>query len=125
MEKEPKRKILIIDDNEQDRKIMQSFLSKAGFEEILTAENGEEGLKKVKSERLDLVIIDTMLPDTDGFQVCRRIREIYDATALKIIIMTGSIDAVDAVEARKAGADDYCVKTSDFSSMLEAVEKLI
>ena len=119
------KKMLIIDDNKQDRMIAQRFLNKAGFQQILMAETGEEGLKKVESDKPDLIIIDTLLPGINGFEVCHQIRETHSPTNPKIIIMTGSIDAVDAVEARKAGADDYCVKTSDGSPLIEAVKKLI
>ena len=118
------KKILIIDDNEQDRKIMQRFLNKAGYEEILMAETGEEGVKKAESEKPDLVIIDTMLPGIDGFEVCRQIRGIQGSSAPKIVITTGTIDAVDAVKARRMGADDYCVKTSDCLPLIEAVKNL-
>lgn len=119
------KKILIIEDNEQDRKIMKRFLNEAGFEEILFAESGEEGLNKAKSEKPDLVILDTLLPGMDGFQTCRQIREAHGPTTPKIIVTTGSVDAVDAVKARKAGADDYCAKTSDYLPLIEAVKKLV
>lgn len=124
-EKVIKYKILLVDDNEQDRKIIQRFLNKAGFEELLFAENGEEGLKMAESVRPDLVILDTLLPEIDGFEVCRQIREHQKETIPKIIIVTGSVDAVDAIKARKAGADDYCAKTSDYSALIEAVKKLL
>jgi len=118
------KKILIIDDNDQDRKIIKRFLSKAGYDEIFIVETGEDGLKKAESEKPELVIIDTILPGIDGFEVCRQIRETQSPSYPKIIIITGSIDAVDAVKARKSGADDYCAKTSDCSSLLEAVKQL-
>ena len=107
------KKILVIDDNEQDRKIINRFLSKAGYADVMLAENGEDGVKIANAEKPDLVVTDTMLPGIDGFEVCRQIREAQGPTNPKIIIMTGGIDAVDAVKARKMGADDYCVKTSD------------
>jgi DNA-binding response OmpR family regulator len=118
------KKILIIDDNAQDRMIIKRFLNKAGYEEILMSESGEEGLKIAESEKPDLAIIDTMLPGMNGFDVCSRIRETQGQAVPKIIIMTGMIDAVDAVKAKRVGADDYCVKTSDGSSLIEAVKKL-
>ena len=118
------RKILIIDDNPQDRKIMTRFLNRAGFTRIATAENGAEGVKKVGEEKPDLVILDTMLPDMLGFEVCSRIREKHGPDAPKIIMTTGAVDAVDALKARQAGANDYCVKTSDCSPLLSAVENL-
>ncbi len=119
------KKILIIEDNEQDRKIMKRFLSKAGYEDIVMAETGEDGLKKAESEKPDLVISDTNLPGINGFEVCQRIREARGPTTPKIIVMTGAIGAVDAVKARKMGADDYCAKTSDCVPLIEAVKKLI
>lgn len=119
------KKVLIIDDNDQDRKIIERFVRRAGYEEVLTAETGKEGISKAVSEKPDLVIIDTMLPETDGFEVCKEIRKNRASDTPKIIIITGSIDAVDAVKARRAGADDYCVKTSDFSSLIEAIRQLL
>jgi len=118
------KKILVIDDNEQDRMIIKRFLKKAGYEDITTAESGEEGIEKAAKESPDLVITDTMLPGLNGFEVCQKIREAHGTDTPKIIIMTGMIDAVDAVKARKMGADDYCVKTADFAPMIEAVKKL-
>jgi len=119
-----KKRILIIDDNEQDKKIMKRFLNKAGFQDISFAVTGEEGLDKADSEKPALVILDTILPGIDGFETCRRLRESKKLSGLRIIIITGSIDAVDAVKARKVGADDYCAKTSDFAPLLEAVAGL-
>lgn len=119
-----KKKILIIDDNDQDRKIIERFVRKAGYEDVITAGTGEEGLDKTKTEKPDLIITDTLLPGTDGFEVCRSIRETHGADNPKVIIITGSVDAVDAVKAKKAGADDYCAKTSDFSPLIDAIKKL-
>jgi len=119
------KKILVIDDNEVDLIIVKRCLNQAGYDEIITAEDATEGVKKAKEEKPDLVISDTLLPGSNGFEVCTRIRELYNQTTPKIIIMTGAIDAVDAVKARKAGADDYCAKTSDCSPLIEAVKKLI
>ncbi|MFH1046131.1 MAG: response regulator [Candidatus Omnitrophota bacterium] len=119
------KKLLIIDDSEQDRKIMKRFLSKAGFEDITLAETGESGLQKVAEVKPDIVILDTLLPGISGFEVCKRIREVHGPETPKVIIMTGNVDAIDAVEARRSGADDYCVKTSDYGPMIEAVKKLV
>lgn len=118
-------KILVIDDNKQDRIIVKRFLNKAGYEEISVAESGEDGIKKAIDEKPDLVITDTVLPGVDGFEVCRKIKETMTAVTPKIIVMTGTIDAVDAVKARKMGADDYCVKTADGAPLVEAVKNLL
>jgi len=122
------KKILIIDDNEVDLIIVKRCLSEAGYAEIITAQDACEGIKKAKEEKPDLVISDTLLGSSNGFEVCAQIKNLYSQTnqaSPKIIIMTGFIDAVDAVKARKVGADDYCAKTSDCLPLIEAVKKLI
>jgi DNA-binding response OmpR family regulator len=119
------RRILIIDDNEQDRKIIKRLLIKQGHQEILTAANGREGVEKAKSQKPELVILDTLLPDALGFDVCSRIRQNQGADKPLIIMLTGTVDAVDAVRARQAGADDYCVKTVDCLPLLGALKNLL
>jgi len=118
------KKILVIDDNEPDRNLVKIFLNEAGFEQIVMAETGEEGAKKAESDKPDLVITDTLLPGIDGFEVCRRIRKYHGRNGPKIIVITGVIDAIDAVKARKMGADDYCVKNRDLSDLIKAVKDL-
>lgn len=117
-------RILIIDDSEDDRLISKKFLAEAGYQEFMFSETGEDGVEKAKSETPDLVITDTMLPGIDGFEVCRRIREAL-GDKVRIIMMTGSMDAVDAVRARRMGTDDYVVKSRDPALLLEAVKRLM
>lgn len=119
------KKILIIDDAETDRKIAQRYLTKEGYDNIIDAENGEVGVALAASENPDLVITDTNMPGIDGFETCRQIRDAGSKEVPKIIVITGAIDAVDAIKARKAGADDYCVKTSDCAQLIAAVKNLI
>jgi DNA-binding response OmpR family regulator len=119
------KKILIIDDTDADRKITQRYLIKEGYNDIVMAGTGEDGVAKAASESPDLVITDTNMPGIDGFETCRRIREAGGKDHPKIIVITGAIDAVDAIKARKSGADDYCVKTSDYAQLLIAVKNLI
>ncbi|MCQ9206428.1 MAG: response regulator [Omnitrophica bacterium] len=119
------KKILVVDDNEQDRKIITRVLSKAGFKDIITAERGEEGVEAAEKEKPELIVLDTVLPGIDGFETCRRIRKSQGPKTTKIIVTTGAIDAVDAGKARAAGADDYVVKTSDFAHLAKAVKSLL
>ncbi len=118
-----KKKILLVDDDEQDLKIIKRYLSQIGNDEIWTVRTGEEGVKSAQENHPDITILDTNLPGIDGFETCKRIKEI-DGLQTKVILMTGLIDAVDAGKARKMGADDYCVKTSDYAFLLNAVRKL-
>ncbi len=115
------KRILIIDDNEDDREILAINLQNEGFEDLVFAQNGSEGILAAGEKKPQIILLDTVLPGMNGFEVCRKIREIEGLDA-KIIIMTGLIDAVDAEKARKSGADDYVVKTSDSALVVEAVK---
>lgn len=115
--------ILLVDDNDQDRKIMMRLLRQSGRGEAIEAATPEAAEAASAAHAVDLAIVDTVLPGAEGFEVCRRIRERHPAA--KIVMITGLIDALDAGRARKAGADDYVVKTADGAPLLEAVATLL
>jgi len=116
-------KLLIIEDNEQDQKIMKKILARSGFEDTSVASDGEKGVVLAEREKPDIILVDTVLPGKDGFEVCRELTQVRKVTA-KVIMMTGRIDAVDADKARAMGAEDYCVKTSDFHALVSSVKKI-
>ncbi len=116
------KKILIIDDSETVREMLAAGLLEEGYE-VVTAASGEDGLVKAAAEKPDVIVLDTQMPGIDGFQTCKRLRENRELAACKIIMTTGQIEAVDAVMARRMGADDYCAKTGDISLCLDAVRK--
>jgi DNA-binding response OmpR family regulator len=118
------KKILVIEDSPTALSLITTILENEGYKTI-GAKTGQEGVEKVVLEKPDLIIIDTLLPDVDGFEVCRQIRQNQATEFPKIIIMTGVVDAIDAVKARKSGADDYCVKTQDLSCLIECVKRQI
>ncbi len=117
-------KILMVEDNEQDQKIISRYLSKRGFDDISVVDNGEAGVERALQEKPDIILIDTVLPGIDGFETCYQLKGVHHLES-RIIIMTGRIDAVDADKARRKGADDYCVKTADCGLLLEALDKLV
>ena len=118
-------KILITDDNPGDRRLMREALSEVAVAfEVQEAETGEEAVDKARAWKPDLVILDTNLPGIDGFETCRQIKAI-SGISLKVIMLTGVVDAVDAGKAREAGADGYTVKTSDYQYYLERVRQFI
>ncbi len=116
-----KKKVLIIDDDTVDQLAIRRLLEKSGFYDVVCASTGEEGVKKTETEKPDVVIVDTLLPGMNGPDTCREIKR---GSNTKVIITTGSVDAVDAYNARKAGADDYVVKAFDFSTLVDAIEKI-
>lgn len=119
------KKILIIDENEGDKLLIQELLRAINIEcEFILVSSGEDGIEKARQEKPQVVLIDTGLKETSGFETCRRIKELPDNDA-KLIIMTGIVDAVDAGKARRSGADDFCVKTSDCESIIQAVKNFL
>jgi DNA-binding response OmpR family regulator len=118
------KKVLLIEDSPTVLGMIQSAIEDEGYETI-SAIDGQEGIKKAEEEKPDLVIIDTILPDINGFVVCEKIRTLYGRETPKIIVMTGAFAAIDAEKARIAGADDYCAKTSDISNIVEAAKALV
>ncbi len=117
-------KLLIIDDDAIDQRLIRESIKSSGFEvEIMVAFSGEEGIKKVNDLKPDVIIVlDTILPGMNGFEACKKIKEIDKN--FRIIICTGVVDAVDAAKARAVGADDYCVKTADYLTLINAIKKL-
>lgn len=115
--------ILIVDDEPDARKTLSDILTNKGYK-VTGVASGQEALEKVDKEKPDLVLIDTKLPDMDGIEVCRQIKNIEGLTT-KVIVYTGYIDAIDVTKAKLAGADDYEVKTEDFAKLLSAIKKLI
>ncbi|MCX5700520.1 MAG: response regulator transcription factor [Candidatus Omnitrophica bacterium] len=117
------KKILLIEDSMASADFTSKALESEGYE-VSLAKNGAEGFQKAVQGGFDLVIIDIMLPDVNGLEVCREIKVKLAKECPKLIALTGVIDAIEAVAARKAGADDFCVKTKDMLSLVEAVKKL-
>jgi DNA-binding NtrC family response regulator len=115
------RSILIVDDDPLIRKTLSSHLAKQGFE-VLMAENGEEGLRTIAESSPELVLLDIRLPDSDGLDVLRQIRQ-GDKPRATVIIMTAYDDMKTTVEAIKLGAFEYLVKPLDFIELDLTVAK--
>ncbi len=103
-------RILIAEDTLSTRRILEAMLSKEGFDVVVT-KDGKEALKVMKSENSpSLVILDWMMPEMDGVQVCRLIREDENGGRFYIILLTGKTEKSDIVEGLNSGVDDYIVK---------------
>ena len=99
-------KILIIEDDPLQADVVQLLLQQDGFETVL-ALDGAEGLRRLYETQPDLVVLDLMLPQMDGWEVCRRIREL---STVPIIIMTSRRSDEEKIKGLRIGADDYIVK---------------
>ena len=119
-----KKNILVIDDAPLDRKMIVAVLEEEGYAAVASL-NFEEALQKARQTTPDLVLIDVVMPDITGFEACRKIKEMFQPHPPPVIIMTGKLDAVDPILARKIGADDFVVKTSDMAVLVQAVRKIL
>ena len=99
-------KILLVDDEEMILEVLQAYFEKEGWE-IVSASNGIEALKKAKEYHPDLIILDLMLPDITGEEVCRLIRKEND---VPIIMLTAKSAEEDLINGIVIGADDYVTK---------------
>lgn len=118
------KRILVIEDSAASAEIMTDFLKNNGHSATVAA-TGKEGIEKAVADKPDIIVIDVMLPDINGIEVCRAIRQTLSAKETKIIMITAYIDAIDVVGARKAGADDFSVKTDDMHNFQKTLEKYV
>jgi len=100
------KRILIIEDDKSIAEIERDFLEISGFETCIVAD-GMEGLKHALSEEYDLILLDLMLPNIDGYEICKRIRGSID---VPIIMVTARIEDIDKIRGLGLGADDYISK---------------
>jgi DNA-binding response OmpR family regulator len=99
-------KILIVDDDPHIRELSRVFLQKAGFD-IYEAADGVEALACLENIKMDLVILDIMMPNMDGWELCRQIRRYYD---IPLLMLTAKGETADKVQGFQLGTDDYLVK---------------
>src|SRR2546427_9152657 len=102
-------RVLIVDDDADIQRLVSYNLSQAGFR-VSTAATGLAALEMVQKHPPDLIILDIMLPDLDGLEVCRTIRHRDDSRRIPIIMLTARTEEVDRVVGFELGADDYVMK---------------
>lgn len=103
------KKILIVEDEADIAHLVKLYLEKDGFRPTI-AKTGVEGLKLVKIERPDMVILDLMLPEMDGLEICKKIRTSLDTALLPIMMLTAKAEESDTIIGLELGADDYVTK---------------
>ena len=116
-----KTKVLIVDDEPNVLRVLDYVLAAQGYE-VISADNGAKALKKAVTERPDLIILDIILPDMSGFEVCRELRACH--VDVPILMLTGRKSVDDRVRGLDTGADDYVPKPFDFDEFLARVRAL-
>lgn len=119
-----KKKILLIDDSDFFGNYIKNILEEAGYI-MLYANKGEEGLRMVRREKPDLVLLDVVMPDMDGFQVCRILRDAESNNLMPIIMLTAQDDLEDRLIGLELGADDYITKPFDKRELLSRVRNTL
>ncbi len=117
-------KILIADDSLAELQIFQATLQSTGHT-IVTVMDGEAAEEKVKSEPIDLIILDVIMPKKNGFQVCRTIKSDEQYKNIPIIMVTSKDQESDKFWGMKQGADEYLTKPFNPEDLLKAVKKYI
>lgn len=112
--------ILVVDDDLDQRRLLERVLSGAGYR-ILTAADGEAGLAAVAAVRPDLVVLDVMMPRMNGFQACRALRENAEWATLPIIMLTSKDQPADQFWAEEVGASAYLTKPVEVPLLLETI----
>jgi two-component system, cell cycle response regulator len=116
-------RILVVDDLEPNRKLLKTRLSVEYFE-VLTAANGPQALAICETGGCDIVLLDVMMPDMDGIEVCRRLRSASATAHLPIVLVTALDRPADRVRGLEAGADDFLTKPVDGVALVARVRSL-
>jgi sigma-B regulation protein RsbU (phosphoserine phosphatase) len=117
-------KVLVVDDTPMNVKMLADILTFKGYQ-VVTAAGGREGLAKVESEMPDLVLLDVMMPDLDGYAVCRAIRAKPETAILPVVMVTALDPAQERVKGLDAGADDFLSKPINQPELLARVRSLL
>ena len=115
------RKILIVDDEAGLRELVRINLEHEGYG-VVQAENGVHGLEAVREEHPDLVIMDVMMPEMDGWEACRKLREF---SAVPVLMLTARVQSQDIVTGLDSGADDYLLKPFNMDELMARVRALL
>jgi len=117
-------RILIVDDDRQSIRMLQVLLEKSMYE-VIIARDGREGLEKAKTENLDLIILDVMMPEIDGIKVCRTLKFDYRYRKIPIIILSVKGQEEDLKAGKEAGADAYITKPYNATNILAKIDELL
>ncbi|MBD1371500.1 response regulator transcription factor [Hazenella sp. IB182357] len=114
-------RILVVDDDEHILKLITLYMENAGYE-VLQARNGSQALALMESSSIDLAIIDIMLPEINGIDLCHEIRKFYE---IPVVMVSAKSEACDKVKAFQSGTDDYVVKPFEPIELVMRIKALL
>jgi twitching motility two-component system response regulator PilH len=116
----PVKTILVVDDSPTERHVLTEVLTQNGYQ-VITAENGEEGVNKAKKELPDLVIMDVVMPGMNGYQATRMLTRDEATRHIPVIVCTSKGQETDRIWGLRQGAIDYLVKPVDTKELLTKI----
>ena len=119
-----KPKILVVDDEPEAVELVEFNLKQAGYA-VTTADDGAEALKKARAQLPDLIVLDVMLPEMDGFEICKALRLDPATARVPILMLTAKAAEIDRVLGLELGADDYLTKPFSPRELLLRIKKII
>jgi len=117
-------KVLIVDDSPAESNQLKAMLEKNGFE-VMSVENGADGVALAKKELPDVVLMDVVMPGLNGFQATRQITHGADTSHIPVIIVTNKDQETDRMWGKKQGAKAYLIKPVDESNLVGAIKEAI
>jgi twitching motility two-component system response regulator PilH len=119
-----KKMILVVDDSPTERFFLTDLLKRSGYG-VLTAENGEDALSKIRLERPSLVVMDVVMPGSSGFQVTRALNRDPETQSIPVILCTSKSTETDRIWGLRQGARDYVTKPIDAEVLLAKIAELV
>lgn len=116
--------MLAVDDDPTIQRLLQVNLEMEGYRVILAAD-GVRALATARRERPDLILLDVMMPELDGWEVCRRVREDPDLAGVPVVFLSARAQEGDILRGSRSGADAYITKPFDPIELLELIEDLL
>ena len=115
------KRILLVEDNEMNRDMLSRRLQRKGFD-VIVAEDGRRGIAAARNERPDLVLMDMSLPEVDGWEATRILKDDEETRYIPVIAPTAHAMETDREKALEAGCDDYDTKPVDFNRLLDKIQ---
>jgi len=119
-----RKRILVVDDEIYMLHILEFSLGMEGME-VITASSGAEALQRVVEERPDLILLDVLMPDMDGYEVCRRLKEQPGTRSIPIVFLSAKDGRADREAGLRLGADAYITKPFSPQCLIDTIEELL
>lgn len=118
------KKIMVVDDEPYIARVIKFKLEQEGYE-VISANDGQSGLQKIKEEKPDMVLLDVMMPGLSGYEVCQKIKEDAELAGIPVVILTAKGQERDREQGLTMGASDYITKPFSPNRLLELVKNMI